>query len=188
MESPMMMNSDLKTTYFSHVPFPYVVPFAIEWELEWFFQNGPKQARQGAPWDPEAEWSRTAYRVIAAWLSGMDAYDREVLRVAYAKEPRPLPLQRRLGRVTTVVVRLAALEAGWPSDPEERQALERRTATRLAGEHVEHGPRTVRRYVEPAVGVLRAAVRAYETQRGRGPAIVAMIAAPPESRKRTEVA
>jgi hypothetical protein len=187
MESPMKtMNSELTYTNFCHAFPPYFVPSKIEHELEWFYQRGEEDITKGKPWDPERRWSKIAHRIVQGWLSAMDEYDRDVLRVAYAKEPRPFELQRRLGRVTTVVVRLVALEAGWPHDPVEQKAHDMRTATRLAEEHADHGPRTVRRFIGPAVCVLRAAVRAYARERGRGPAMTSRISLLPEFKKTKE--
>jgi hypothetical protein len=182
----MTMDPSLKFTNSCHARPPYVVPSNIEYELEWFFARGERDMKEGKPWDPFRRWSTIAHRIIGGWLSTMDEYDRDILRVAYAREPRPLQLQRKLGRVTTVVVRLAALEAGWPSDPIEQKAHEMRTATRLASEHVEHGPRTVRRFIGPAVGVLRTAVRSYARERGRGPAMTSRISLLPAFRKTKE--
>jgi hypothetical protein len=169
---PTMETGDLEYTFYSHVPVPYVVPFAIESELNWFFKDAESKTREYLPCDPEGRWTQTAYRTIRGWLSAMDDYDAGVLKVAYSDGPRPHRLLRRLGRLTTVVVRLASVEAGWPSHPEEQRQLELRTADRLAQEHCDHGPRSVRRYVKPAKCLLRAAVRAYSRERGRGPTLI----------------
>ena len=170
------MNPDLESTLLDRLRLPYVVPSAIEDELEWFFEHGEKDIREPKPWDPECRWGILAYRVVGNWLSELDRYDAEVLKVAYATGPRPANLQKRLGRVTTLVVRQASYEAGWPEEAAAQEALERRTASRLAWQTVLHGPSVVRPYVAPAVGVLRASVRAYVKERGRGPSMAMSVA------------
>jgi hypothetical protein len=186
MEMPTTtMTTDLESTNYLGRHLPYVVPSNIDDELEWFFQHGEKHARGGMPWDPHGRWSTVACRVIANWLSGIDRYDAEILKLAYAREPRPKNLQRRLRRLTTVVVRLAALEAQWPTDPAEQKAHERRTANRLAWQYTLHGPRVVRPYLTPAAGLLRAAVRAYSKQRGNGPSMTFRISTLPEFRQKS---
>jgi hypothetical protein len=164
-------------------PAPYVVPSKIDYELQWYFKH-EKRSRFGTPWDPEGRWGTIMHRVIGNWLSGIDRYDAEILRLAYAKEPRPKNLERRLQWLTTIVVRLAALEAGWPTDPTEQKAHERRTANRLAWQYTLHGAGAVRPYVTPAVGLLRAAVRAYSQQRGQGPSMTFRISTLPEFRQK----
>jgi hypothetical protein len=119
--------------------------------------------RGGTPWDPTGRWSSIACRVIGNWISGIDRY---------------------LRRLTTVVVRLAALEGEWPTDPAEQKAHECRTANELAWQYTLHGPRVVRPYVVSAAGLLRAAVRAYSKQRGRGPSMTFRISTLPEFRQK----
>jgi hypothetical protein len=179
-------NMDNERTLFSHVPPPYVVPDVIESELEWFFERGARDAEDAQLWDPDPRWGSIANRTIQGWLSAMDDYDAGVLKVAYSKGPKPLRLLRRLGRLTTVVVHLASVEAGWPEDPEEQRRLVERTATRLDEEHPEHGPRSVTRYIKPAVGILRTAVRAYARERGRGPSMVFRVSTPRRERAEKE--
>jgi hypothetical protein len=162
----------------------YAVPSTLEDELDWFFIDGETHARGGKPWDPEGRWSAIACKVIRNWIAGMDRHDAEILTVAYARDHRPKNLQERLRRLTTVVVRLAAMEADWPSDPVEQKAHERRVANRLAWQYTLHGPSVVRPYVAPAAGLLRAAVRAYSEQRGRGPSMKFQVSMLPEFRQK----
>jgi hypothetical protein len=177
------MDSNRHYTLFSHLPPPYVVPPAIESELEWFFGHDERDGEDQAIWHPDVRWGAIAFRTICGWLTAMDNYDAGVLKVAYGKGPRPVRLLRRLGRLTTVVVRLASVEAGWPDDPEEQRQLEERTATLLDEERADYGRRSVRRYVKPAMGVLRAAVRAYSRERGRGPTMVIQMSHSAEFKK-----
>jgi hypothetical protein len=151
---------------------PYLTPPAIEGELEWFFARRDRGDVDYLPYYPDRDWDEIAYRTIRRWLAAMDDYDARVLDVAYSKGPRPPRLHARLGSLTTVVVRLASTEAGWPEDPEEQRSLELRMATLLDDERAVHGPRTVRRYIRPAAELLRAAVRAYARERGPGPSMV----------------
>ena len=78
------MNTHLEPTSILRRHLPYVVPSKIDDELEWFFGYGEKHAGRATPWDPEGRWSAIASRVIGNWLSGIDRYDVEILRLAYA--------------------------------------------------------------------------------------------------------
>lgn len=167
------MNTQLDCTDSSRRSLPFLVSPVIESELEWFFERGESDSTDGWAMEPDGVWSTVAYRSIHGWLSAMDDYDAGVLKLAYSRGPRPLRLVRRLGRLTTLVVRLASVEAGWPEDPDERRRLEQRTATLLEEERAEHGPRSVTRYIKPAAGLLRTAVRAYARERGNGPSMLA---------------
>lgn len=180
------MNTTTQNSLLTQLRHPYVVPSTIDDELEWFFQRSEEDCRDGKPWDPERRWSTIAHRVVGNWLAGIDRYDAEILRVAYATDPCPQNLQQRLGRVTTVVVRLAALDAGWPLELEEQKALERRTAMRLAWQFTVRGPSVLRPYVPSAVALLRTAVRAYGQQRKGGPSMTGRISTLPEFKKTKE--
>ena len=169
---PIGITSDAGYTCSSHRPLPFVVPPVIESELEWFFDGGESDRREGWAGEPDRVWCAVAYRTISGWLSAMDDYDARVLDVAYSRGPRPLRLLKRLGRLTTLVVRLASVEAGWPDDPDEQRRLEQRTAILLDEERAEHEPPSVTRYIQPAAGLLRTAVRVYAAERGRGPSMV----------------
>jgi len=166
-----MTSSNLEYTLSSHRLPPLVVSPTIESELEWFFEYREEKGKPVLAADASPSWEAIAFRTVDGWLSAIDAYDAAVLEAAYGKGPRPLGLVRRLGRLTGVVVRLASFDAGWPPDREEQRLLEERTATRLDEERAGHGPRSVTRYVEPAAGLLRTAVRAYSDKRGRGPSM-----------------
>jgi hypothetical protein len=167
-----MMNDHLEYTLASHSLPPLVVSFTIESELEWFFDCREKNEKPVLAADASPSWEAIAYQTIDGWLSAIDAYDAGVLEAAYGNGPRPRGLLHRLGRLTGVVVRLASLDAGWPPEKQEQRRLEERTAKRLDEEYPGRRPRTVRRYVEPAAGLLRTAVRAYSDERGRGPSMV----------------
>jgi hypothetical protein len=172
LKRPIGITSDAGYTCSSHRPLPFVVSPVIERELEWFFDRGEADRREGWAGEPDRVWCAVAHRAIGGWLSAMDAYDARVLDVAYSRGPRPLRLFKRLGRLTTLVVRLASIEAGWPENPDEQRRLEQRTATLLDEERAEHEPRSATCYVQPAAGLLRTAVRAYVAERGPGPCMV----------------
>jgi hypothetical protein len=134
----------------------FVVPHKLDCELAWFVEKNAHGAT-GAPLpadpsDPDQVWERIAYDVIGRWLRAIDAYDASVLRCAYAP-PKPAPprLEERLGRLSPVVARLAGGEPGWP-DAIDWRVMKRHTRT--------------------AAEILRAAVRAYARERGRGPCMV----------------
>ncbi len=168
----IVITSDAGSTCPSHRPLPFFVSPVIESELEWFFDRG--ESNRGERWaeDPDRVCCAVAYRTIGGWLSAMDTYDAHVLDMAYSSGPRPLRLLKRLGRLTTLVVRLVSAEAGWPEDPDEQRRLEQRTAALLDEERAEHEPRSVTRYIQPAAGLLRTAIRMYTAERGGGPSMV----------------
>jgi hypothetical protein len=168
----ILLSSDAWNTSSSHRPLPFFVSPIVESELEWFFDRGEVNRREGWAGDPDRVCCAVAYRTIGGWLSAMDIYDARVLEMAYSRGRRPLRLLNRFGRLTTLVVRLAAVEAGWPEDPHEQRRLEQRTATLLDEERAEHAPRSATRYIQPAAGLLRTAIRTYAAERGRGPSMV----------------
>jgi hypothetical protein len=151
---------------------PFFVSPIVESELEWFFDRGETNGREGWAGDPGRVCCAVAYRTIGAWLSAMDTYDARVLEMAYSRGPMPLRLLKRLGRLTRLVVRLASVEAGWHEDPDEQRRLEQRTAIRLDEERAAYEPRSVTRYIQPAAGLLRTAIRIYTAERGCGPSMV----------------
>jgi len=117
-------------------------------------------------------WESIALRTIGGWLAAVDAYDATMLEAAFGPTEWPLALRRRLGGLTGVVVRLASVDAGWPPGKDDQRRLMERVAKELDEERSPRGPRIVTRYIEPAAGVLRAAVRAYGDKRGRGVSMV----------------
>lgn len=151
----------------------FVVPPKLDRELEWFFEKHESAMNAPvAPDDLDAVWEQIAYKTIRRWLQAMDDYEAGVLVCAYASGPRPRRLQDRLGRLTTIVVRLVSAEEGWPRDPSERDKLEARVAARLEEEHARGVGRSVTRHVRTASDLLCAAVQAYGRERGRGPCMV----------------
>jgi hypothetical protein len=135
---------------------PSAVPPRIERELEWFYeQSAPRPTAlllPAPPDDPDRTWERIALRVVGGWVRALDAYDADVLRCAFAPPgATPLPFARRLGRLSPLVARLASGEPGWPDAIHWR---------------------VVKRHTGTAHELLRAAVRAYRRERGRGPCMV----------------
>jgi hypothetical protein len=151
----------------------FVVPCKLDFELGWFFEK--HEDAMGSPADPtnlDRVWEHIAYKTIRRWLCALDDYEAGVLRCAYASGPRPPHLEKRLGNLTTLVVRLASAEEGWPEDASERDKLEARVAARLEEEHARDEWRAVLRHARTASELLRAAVKAYSRERGRGPCMV----------------
>jgi hypothetical protein len=149
-------------------------------ELEWFFTMAESDmgdrsnyassmihltpAQQEDLLDMRAEAAH-AQRILLERIRGMDHFDAGVLQAAYVARPGPLALREELGRLTGVVVRLAAAEAGLPEDRDALEALELRTAERLNAE-LAHDPGTVRRLQRRASAMLQRAFVAYVRERG----------------------
>jgi hypothetical protein len=149
-------------------------------ELEWFFTQadsdivGPSAfvanlARvldePGDTTMEERAEAAHAQRKILRWMQEIGDHDAGVLKVAYTARPWPLKLREKLGRLTGVVVRIAAAEVGLPDDDLALDALERRTAERLGEAPVERaGP--MERLQRAASPLLRRAFVAYVRERG----------------------
>jgi len=106
-----------------------------------------------------------AQRTLLRWIQEVGNHDAGVLKAAYVARPWPLMLREELGRLTGVVVRLAAAEIGLPEDDRELDTLEQRTAIRL-NEALACGSSTLVRLSHSASPLLRKAFVAYVRERG----------------------
>jgi hypothetical protein len=107
-----------------------------------------------------------AHRRIRGWLTEVGDHDAGVLAVAYAAGPWPLTLREELGRVTGVVVRLAAAEVGLPDDDAQLEALERKTAERLTEALTRRGGEGLERFRKKGLLLLGKAFASYVRERG----------------------
>ncbi len=149
-------------------------------ELEWFFTMAESDmgdrsnfassmihltpAQQEDLMDMRAEAAH-AQRTLLEWIRELDDFDAGVLQAAYVARPGPLALREELGRLTGVVVRLAAAEVGLPENRDELEALELRMAERLNAALV-LDPGTVRRLQQRASAMLQQAFNAFVRERG----------------------
>ncbi len=106
-----------------------------------------------------------AQRKLRRWILALGDFDAGVLKAAYVARPWPLELREELGRLTGIVVRIAAAESGLPDDPDAFDALERRTAARLTVALAREPERIEQLRIE-ARPILRAAFTRYVAQRG----------------------
>jgi hypothetical protein len=151
-------------------------PGAADEELEWFFtmaesDMGARSNFAASILDFEDDTIETraeasaARRKIHSWLVEVGDHDAGVLKAAYVARPWPLRLRERLGRVTGVVVRLAAAQVGLPDDDDELDRLEQRTAVKLDEEMERRGPELVKLQARGML-LLRVAFAAYVRERG----------------------
>ena len=158
-------------------------PGPADRELEWYFTMAESDmgdrsnfsAVLGIPessMEDRAEASH-AQRTMRRRFVAMGMQDVGVLQVAYVARRWPLALRKKLGRVTGVVVRLAAADVGLPDDDVELGALERRTADRLSVTLAQQGHAGLAKYHPRALAFLERAFRSYVRERGglRLPAI-----------------
>jgi len=149
-------------------------------ELEWFFTEAESDMGSRSNYvqslsyvpptlpddtlDQRAEASH-AQRTLLSWIRALEDFDAGVLKAAYAARRWPLLLRERFGRLTGLVVRLAAAEAGLPDDDAALAALEQRTALRL-NESTSANEEAVARLARRASPILKAAFEAYVRERG----------------------
>ena len=106
-----------------------------------------------------------AHRKMMEWFVEIGDHDAGVLKVAYMARPWPLRLREELGRLTGVVIRMAAAEVGLPDDDRALDALEQRTALRLDAA-LANGERIVEKRQRAASPIFRKAFVAYVRERG----------------------
>jgi hypothetical protein len=151
-------------------------PGPADRELEWYFTMAESDmgdrsnfsAVLGIPessMEDRAEASH-AQRTMRRRFVAMGMQDVGVLQVAYVARRWPLALRKKLGRVTGVVVRLAAADVGLPDDDVELGALELRTADRLNDALARDGTTALERVRPKGVVLLRQAFQAYLRERG----------------------
>lgn len=150
-------------------------------ELEWFFTLAESDmgstsnfveslAPASTAWrdddtmDKRAEAAH-AQRTLLKWVRELGDYDAGVLQAAYMARPWPLALREEFGRLTGVIVRLAAVDTGLPDDPKALDALERKTAIRLNDALERRGP-IFERVLPKGSQLLTAAFEAYVRERG----------------------
>jgi len=156
---------------------PFPPPGPADLEIEWFFTLSESDmgdhssfamllvpTRSDTPED-RAEASH-ARRLILRRLRAIGLHDAGVLQAAYTPRPWSLALREELGRVTGVMVRLAAAEDGLPDDDAELDALERRAADRLTEALARDGRASLARLHARGLALLRRAFRAYVRERG----------------------
>jgi hypothetical protein len=158
----------------------YVPNGPADTELEWFFTISEGDIRGPSAFvsemtrvldDPSSTTMEDraeaahAHRKMMKWFVEIGDHDAGVLKVAYMARPWPLQLREELGRLTGVVVRMAAAEVGLPDDDRALDALEQRTALRL-DVALASGERIVDKRLRAASPVLRKAFVAYVRERG----------------------
>jgi hypothetical protein len=114
---------------------------------------------------------RTVLRRLSGTRGGAPCH-AGILQAAFAARPWALGLREHLGRATGVAVRLATAEVGLPDDDRKLDALERRTADRLADALQRRGPRELEPLRRRAQALYAAAFAAYERVRGDGPCVM----------------
>lgn len=158
----------------------YVPTGPADEELEWFFTMAESDIR--GPSTFVAELARVvddagrvtledraeavhAHRKMMKWFVEIGDHDAGVLKVAYTARPWPLRLREELGRLTGVVIRMAAAEVGLPDDDRALDALEQRAALRLDAA-LANGERIVGKRQRAASPIFRKAFVAYVRERG----------------------
>ncbi len=158
----------------------------VDEELAWFFcaEDGDfaSQSNFGRMLSPVSEdgtWRTPEdhfaavqrHRALRACLRSMPDRDAGVLQCAYAPSPWPARLQRELGRLTGIVVRLACDRATWPEQRGQQLALDAENADQLDG-MLRHGGEqdraAVRALRREALGCFAKALGEYQkARRGR---------------------